>query len=284
MERRAATLLAVALLTVAGCSDGKKEAATSPRATPSAPACVDVANVPLPSDAAGLVATIGRQVKAARTFHVELVSVGEDGSRLTAGGDARTDAPAPAARLTITDEGTTYAVLLDGVAYVRDQNAEVEPGRPWARLARSDLKAVAPSGTPDPRTGAQAADLRRMLGTLLDGVDRAFRQITADTGLAIVGAGAVSGKPADDPIDGRTAHRFTGATATNAVRGDDEITALGRAGVAELPWKLWVDDRGLPLRFTVSLGRRGSLTTTYARWGAPVTIEAPPSNQVASLG
>ncbi|MFA1545092.1 hypothetical protein [Actinomadura chokoriensis] len=282
-----AVLVAAGVL-AAGCSgDAEPKAGTSPSrqaaSPPPAPAPATVGAVTLPDDPAGLVTTVGRQIKAARSFHVQLVSTGTDGSAVRADGDVRTDTATPSALLKVSDGGTTHAVLLDGVIYVRNEGEEVEPGRPWARLARKDIGAVRPSGDPGPQISKQADDLEKTLRTLLDGVDEAFREITADTGLALVRSGSLTKKPVKDRVNGQDARRYDGTTASGAVGGDPALKALDSGGIDKLPWSLWVDDKGLPQKFTVSMAGKARLEATYTRWGTPVTIQAPPANQVAGI-
>ncbi|MES9543174.1 hypothetical protein [Actinomadura sp. NPDC000600] len=280
-----AVLVAAGVL-AAGCTGGgehRKAASQSPRPTPTQAAPATVGPVTLPEDPAGLVTTIGRQIKAARAFHVQMTSMGEDGSSVRADGDVRTDTATPTAQLTISDEGRTHAVLLDGTVYVRNEGEEIEPGKPWARLARPDIGAARPTGTPEPQFSKQADDLQRTLKTLLDGVDEAFREITADTGLALVRNGSFTGKPVKEQVNGQEAQRYDGKTSTGALSGDPALKALDSGGVDTLPWSLWVDGKGLPQKFTVTMAGKARWEATYTRWGSPVTVQAPPANQVSGI-
>ena len=86
------------------------------------------------------------------------------------------------------------------------------------------------------------------------------------------------------PIRSRTS--YEGATATAAMPGE-EFKAMNGAGLKQIPWTLWLDDRGLPHKYTTALhdkrGEQVRITVTYSKWGVPVDIKPPPADQVATL-
>ncbi|MGC5013717.1 hypothetical protein ACLQ2R_23390 [Streptosporangium sp. DT93] len=52
---------------------------------------------------------------------------------------------------------------------------------------------------------------------------------------------------------------------------------------AKIDWKLVLDGRGLPATLTASYGSGATIHTAYGNWGAPVTITAPPADQIATV-
>jgi hypothetical protein len=270
-----AALLTISI-TTAGCTDDKSKVtgANTAKGTATAPATATVGPVTLPKDPTGLVATIGRQVRTARTLHAEVVTTASDGSKEEAGGDLRTDAPSPTAQLKITQSGATHAVVVNGVIYARTEGTEFEPGKPWCRLSRQEIEA------------ARLGPMAKILTTIMDGVEQSLREVSADTGLLLVKNGKFTKEAATEQMNGVGVHRYEGTTATSVMPGQ-EFQKMNSSGLKEVPWTLWVDDKGLPQKYTVSILNRqdakAAVTVTYSRWGVPVNIQPPPANQVATL-
>jgi hypothetical protein len=251
----------VPLLTVAlgltACS-GEAKPKTTPSSATLAPVA-QLAPVTLPEDPGPLVDTIAKQVKAAGSVHAE-ISTGDDAGSA----DMRTDTALPTMNVEIRDTSITHAVVLDGVIYARTDGSEVESGKPWARLARQDI----PTGSDE---------VTKMLTSLLNEVEQALNQVSADTGLAMVRDGAFAKPATTENLDGVSVHRYEGSTS-----GQKLDKALEKAGLTGVSWTLWVGDDGLPRKFSATL--KGAVSTvSYSKWGSPVTVVAPPANQVASL-
>jgi hypothetical protein len=61
-------------------------------------------------------------------------------------------------------------------------------------------------------------------------------------------------------------------------------------GLKNYPVEVWLDSHGLPVQTTIDMpamsgapGSGGVSTVTYSNWGAPVTITAPPADQVGTM-
>ena len=54
-----------------------------------------------------------------------------------------------------------------------------------------------------------------------------------------------------------------------------------QTGVNNQTVDIWVNSENLPLKLVVAEGKTGTVTATYADWGAPASITAPPAAQVA---
>jgi hypothetical protein len=186
----------------------------------------------------------------------------------------RTDGATPSAQLTVTQSGTTHAVVMNGVIYARAEGTEFEPGKPWCRLSRQEIEA------------AQLGPMARILTTIVDGVEKSMGEISTDTGLSLARNGKLTKDPVKEQLNGVTVHRYEGTTATSAMPGQ-EFQKMNSGGLKQIPWTLWVDDKGLPHKYTVALLNKQSAkvtsTVTYSKWGAPVSIQLPPANQVATL-
>ncbi|MBC6456729.1 hypothetical protein [Actinomadura sp. HBU206391] len=239
--------------------------------------------VTLPDQPAALVDVISRQVKAARTLHAEIVVSATAGDRqqqekVTA--QVRTDTPSPSAQMTIIESDkaeptTTEAVVTDGVIYTRVEGEEQAPGKPWIRLSRQDLSS--------PELGPFA----KVFTTIYNQTEQSLREVSADTGLALVRNGAFTGTPTTEPLDGAQVRRYTGRTKTATMATDPTFDQMAKNGLAELSWRLWVDDKGLPRKYEVTMLTPQSTkvlhTASYTQWGGPVLIKAPPAAQVATL-
>jgi hypothetical protein len=240
--------------------------------------------VTLPDQPAALVDVISRQVKAARTLHARLIvsaTTGREQEQEKVTAQVRTDTPSPSAQMTIIESDkaeptTTEAVVTDGVIYTRVEGVEQAPGKPWIRLSRQDLS--------NPQLGPFA----KVFATIYNETEKSLREVSADTGLALVRNGALTGTPGAETLDGTQVRRYTGTTKTATMTASDPTFGqMAKNGLAELSWRLWVDDKGLPRKFEVTLltptGTRTLHTATYTRWGDPVLIKAPPAAQTATL-
>jgi hypothetical protein len=70
------------------------------------------------------------------------------------------------------------------------------------------------------------------------------------------------------------------------------LTTAQQKGLTNYPVGVWVNSSGLPVQTTINLPSIGAgatatggglSTITYSNWGAPVTITAPPADQVGTL-
>ncbi|MDQ2796662.1 MAG: hypothetical protein M3Y06_05805 [Actinomycetota bacterium] len=64
-----------------------------------------------------------------------------------------------------------------------------------------------------------------------------------------------------------------------------DVTANGGLGTASIPADLYVDESGRPIKIRVALSVVGSptdATIEFSKFGAPVTITAPPADQIAT--
>jgi hypothetical protein len=94
--------------------------------------------------------------------------------------------------------------------------------------------------------------MAKILTTIMDGVEQSLREVSADTGLLLVKNGKFTKEAATEQMNGVGVHRYEGSTATNAMPGQ-EFQKMNTSGLKEVPWILWVDDKGLPQKYTVSI-------------------------------
>lgn len=274
---------------LSGCSGGSDEGGrpkggpSTERQAPPTPAA-SLASVSLPGQPGPLVDLIGRQSRSAGTVHAEIYTTGGEGAqkvdeKTTA--QMRTGVRSPSAQLTIvdanpSDPSTTEAIVTGGTVFTRVDGQEQAPGKPWVRLSRQDA------------ANPELKPFAKLLTGMLDGVDQALAQLSTDTGLALVRNGSFKGAAGNEKLDGVAVHSYTGTTpASSMKKSDPAFDALSQIGVKDIPWRLWVDDKGLPRKFQVDVETQGTKTVhvvTYKQWGEPLTIEAPPAAKVHILG
>ncbi|HEV2780966.1 MAG TPA: hypothetical protein VGX25_16400 [Actinophytocola sp.] len=204
--------------------------------------------------AADVTAQLAGRTSAHVTFEVTGGATGDGGYRTT---------PDLAADFTMTGpDGPSRFIMLDGIMYVRPPRPE-QPARPWLRFAagRQDVAALA---------GAmiEQADIGRQLGRL-----RQAGTITAT---------------ATETVDGQPVYRYkidldvarlAEAEADHVLKTG--LRELRAQGVERIPYELWLDGTGLPVKITMDLpGQSAKLTIGYTRWGEPVDVTAPPADQV----
>ncbi|TDC75566.1 LppX_LprAFG lipoprotein [Actinomadura sp. 7K507] len=289
--RLLAVSLGVALVVggLSGCSGGSDEggkpqggSGTQGQAPPTPAAAL--ASVALPGQPGPLVDLISRQARSAGTVHAEIYTTGGEGAqkideKTTA--QMRTGVRSPSAQLTIvdanpSDPSTTEAIVTGGTVYTRVDGQEQAPGKPWVRLSRKDA------------ANPELKPFAKLLTGMLDGVDQAMAQLSTDTGLALVRNGSFEGAAGNEKLDGVAVHSYSGSTPASSMKeSDPAFDALSQIGVGDIPWKLWVDGKGLPQKFQVEVATQGTKTVhvvTYKQWGEPLTVEAPPAAKVHILG
>lgn len=259
-------LLAVATsaaLALAGCGGAAPPAAApAPAATAPAPAGAigDAAQL---SDAL----TTATQGKNSATLKVELIAgeqtVDGEGAYSVEGGDIKMRL-----NLIVPDQNVSVELrLLDRTIYAKLPAASGAPV--WVRL-------------PVDANNPQTAEFAKLIDQI--DVSKQFEQLRT--------AGRLTGQ-GPDTLDGAPTTRYdlavdverAAATATNdAVRG--QMTTLIQGGVRTVYTQVWTDQAGLPrqIRTSYTIGNQSFLTTRkMSDWGAPVTIEAPPADQIQAI-
>ena len=280
----ALALTAAAAVAISGCSgsDDPPHGSTSPSAPPT------LGKVSLPDDPAALADLASKQIR--RMTSVKMTATTKlgkvDGGTITASLGRSGNAPAASLRFEEAPNGTLEVVqgmMIGNTFYMRDLNDDAAPGKPWLRLSTGDVK--------DPRLGQTSKVFQTAVGQIAG----AIKQATGESDMANIRPGKLTADPVDDTIDGTKVRRYAGTTELAELSGsgqdeqDQQVQAvLSKNGVKSFPWKLWVDQSGLPRRFSVrmKIADRGTFSaqTTYSGWGAPVEVKPPPANQVTGLG
>ncbi|GAA4866092.1 hypothetical protein [Saccharopolyspora rosea] len=161
--------------------------------------------------------------------------------------------------------------IVDGVGYLRTPLIRPEPDKPWLRIS-SDGQDFA------------AKLLSPALDQLHEAVDphATFAGVESATRIA---------DRAPDTVDGRPATRYelriiTAQAARTAPdpQQRQRFRKAAESGEPELGYQLWLDDHGLPVKFTAAqrVAQAGdvSLTSTYRDWGTRADISTPPADEI----
>jgi hypothetical protein len=157
-------------------------------------------------------------------------------------------------------------IVADGKTYVQLPATMNQSGKPWVLVSRD-------SSNPTVRT----------MATLIESVQSAASpsQITAFTSAArrvtLVG---------NEPLDGTQVNHYSIDVDVDKLPN----TLPGRqlllgAGLTSLPVELYVDGEGRPVKVTQDLtvrGQHSSTVITLSKFNEPVSISAPPADQVAT--
>ncbi|HEX5119470.1 MAG TPA: hypothetical protein VFW65_30135 [Pseudonocardiaceae bacterium] len=283
---RSKTLLvagaAVAALALAGCGPSSIIGSAAPQGqqVPQRSATQqDQAGKPA-STVADLGAAVKQNTSQHNSVHVTMaMSVPEVGS-INSTGDL-TFSPSLAEHMTmaVPSLGNMETVLVNGTMYVKLPaqlaNLMGSTGKPWTKF---DLGADNP--------------LSASLGSTAD----VAAQADPTKLLQQIAAGTIT-KVTHGTVNGVAATHYTitvdVAKMVAAQSGDQaEEQALQQLGVTSVPFDIWVDSNDLPLRIVTHVAyaepgtnqsEQVTITINYTDWGKPVTISAPPADQVGSL-
>jgi hypothetical protein len=271
----AVTGVAVAL---AACSSSKNDSSSTAPVTAPASGGTSSAGSSTPAgggnsggSAAGIDAASFVAQATAATEKAQTVKVKESmtllGIPITANGAAKfSDQTADADVTSNTPAGPVQVIIVGGDVYLKGLT-KATPGKPWTKNAGESKEIASALKQSDPRLALQMfADV----GTL--------KQVGTET------------------INGVSATHYSVTVELAKVAKQhpevaDILNVLIKQGVKTQDVQLWVDAQKRPVRIVTSAqlpnpakpGQKidSRQTVDFTDWGAPVTIQAPPSDQVA---
>jgi hypothetical protein len=226
---------------------------------------------------AALTKSIGDRTVEKNSTHMTLSAMAA-GQETTGEGDLELGSEDAAMSMDMTTGmGSMSMVFVDRTLYMKLPQ-EAEPGKPWFRIDPND-----------------DSELAKALGTMSEQLSK-----NADPRASLEmfqNAGEITDTRAED-LDGTpTTHytitvdvkRLAANQADPTVQEGMEKAIAG--GMKDFPVNVWVDENGLPLRFTLDTPTpdgKGGMTTIkmridYSKWGEPVEITAPPADQVGAI-
>ena len=247
-----------AVVALTGCAPAAKDAASSP-ASSSAPA--------QPTDAAGLSALLEESASKVHSAHLAM-NITAGTTSLTGSGD-ETLAAGKLASLDLTEQipqaGALRIVLVDGKTYLQLPPAMNTSGKPWVLVS-----------------AASSNPMVRQLATTLDAVKQTA---SLDQFATFSSAATVTGHK-QETLDGAPTTHYTLTVDVQklpaTLPGKQQLVA---AGLTSLPMDMWVDTQGRPVKFTEQVAVKGqqvNTAVTLGKYDEPVTVTAPPADQVAT--
>jgi hypothetical protein len=162
--------------------------------------------------------------------------------------------------------GTVQVVLVNQVIYLRAPQLSRLTGnaaKPWVKV---DLA--------DPRNMFRASFSRLVNQADPSKLAQTFKSIK---GLRDLGTEHVNGVEA-------THYRVRIGVAAAARAGGADASQLRRAGLPKTAdVDAWIDTLQRPARISMNVGSLAKVSLTFTRWGEPVTVTAPPANQVGTV-
>lgn len=171
-----------------------------------------------------------------------------------------------------TAAGTEQVLLVDNVFYMQIPGMQDLTGKPWIKADSSNQV------------------FATMLNNIKDNADpsQMIKNLEASGTLTGTDTAQLNGQP--------TTHYKITVDVDKMIANQTDPTMKQLLGMAEqqglknYPVEVWLDGHGLPVQTTINMpslsgaaGSDGVSTVTYTNWGAPVTITAPPADQVGTM-
>ena len=221
--------------------------------------------MPPATDAAGLAESLRRGISSVSSVHLVL-NVTNPSQTISSEGDARL-AGGTLQDLDITEElgsvGKRRLLIVDQATYAQLGTAN-PAGKPWLLVTRD-------STNPTARNLAVSLEAVRRSASL----DHFSAFASAARTVTLAGKESVNGTPVN--------HYSIQVDVTKLPDGTPGRAPLLAAGITTLPIELYVDDQGRPVKATQDLTVQGQHTSTliaFSKFNDPVSISAPPPDQV----
>jgi hypothetical protein len=180
------------------------------------------------------------------------------------------DVPSVGSMQMVVVDGTFYLKLPSGLAGLMGGADSGLGDKPWIKL---DL------GSSDALT--------RSLGSTADFANQVD---PAQMINQIKSAGTIT-KVTHETLDGQPTTHYLISVDVSKLAGEEKQSVAG-LGLTTLPFDIWVNSDNLPVRIITKVGyadpvsgssQQVAITVNYTNWGEPVTVAAPPADQVGSL-
>lgn len=265
----AAACIAAALI-VTGCSsstNGAPRTATAPGAGSAATGAATTGSQPATASPAPDAAHLGARMLAAvdtlTSLHMTIGGTAVDGS----GDAAMSHGKTTASDMTIDTAGIQVEVrTIGGKTWVKLPPAQRASGKPWTLVS-------ATSTNPAIRAMASSMQTTQSMTSL----SSFLALVRATTKFQVVGADTVNGAPAT--------HYALTVDLTKVDFPGNLGQAIKQAHISAVPVDLWTDghDRPVQVREDISAGGQSiTIQIGMSDFDKPVTISAPPSDQVST--
>ncbi|MEW2501573.1 hypothetical protein AB0878_13940 [Amycolatopsis sp. NPDC047767] len=230
----------------------------------------------------------GTQKSKSSKMSMEMTSAGKT---VTAQGEAAYGAQGTTFHMTVNADGEqTEMILVDNATYLKipaDQATQLGTDKPWLKISPDGDDPISKALAGSMAQAGQQSDPTQ----LLDQLSEAGKIVSSD----------------QTEVDGQKANHYK--VDIDMVKALDKLLkAAPEATKAKLkeeaqgkniriPMEIWVDKNQLPLQISMDESEMvkemggnaasagtGKFVVKYSDWGAPVTIAAPPADQVADMG
>ena len=282
--------IGAALISLAGCGGGTVSGSAQPQGATGGSGGGSSSSSQKISTVSELGALVQHNASGKTSAHINMSMNMTGLGAITATGDMKFAGTQSAEHMTMTMPGigdmemimigtTSYLKLPSGLAGMTGGDS----GKPWVKI---DL-------------GGDSA-LAQSLGSTADLADE-----TDPTQLIskIAQAGMIT-NISHDTVDGQPTTHYSITVdvqkmlATMGAGSADEKQAMSQLGLKSMPFDIWVNSDNLPVKITTDLAMSGlgasaggsgaatqvDMTVTYTNWGESVNIQAPPADQVGTMG
>jgi hypothetical protein len=216
---------------------------------------------------------VGNSVEQATTVQVTMKSgVG------TTSGSIKFGDPVAEKMTLDTPNGTEQVLLVDNIFYMQIPGMQDLTNKPWLKIDTTD--------TSNPANQIFTA----LVSSIKENADPSQMIKNLEAGGTLTGTDTAQ-------LGGQsTTHYKITVDIDKMIANQTDPTMKQLLGMAEqqglknYPVEVWLDSHGLPVQTTIDMpamsgapGSGGVSTVTYSNWGAPVTITAPPADQVGTM-
>lgn len=222
-----------------------------------------------PANGPVLAALLTKNLDQTTSLHLDM-SINAAGQKITGSGDETfADGKVTAVDLTekVPTAGSIQIVVIGTQVYAKLPAAlsAANPSQPWV---------MADANSSDP--------IARALGTSAGSV---LSQSSLSSYSDLAAAAVTVTSKGSDSVNGTPATHYSIMVDLTKLPVDSQAAqSLSAAGLSTLPADLWLDSQGRLLRFTEKVtvsGQTVSTEVTISKYNQPVTISAPPADQIA---
>ena len=216
---------------------------------------------------------VGNSVEQATTVQVSMKSgVG------TTTGSIKFGDPIAEKMTLNTPNGSEQVLLVDNVFYMQIPGMQDLTNKPWIKI------------DPNDSSNPAAQIFSAFVNSIKENADPSQMIKNLEAGGTLTGTDTVQ-------LNGQsTTHYKITVDIDKMIADQTDPTMKQLLGMAEqqglknYPVEVWLDGHGLPVQTTIDMpalsgapGSGGVSTVTYSDWGAPVSISAPPADQVGTM-
>jgi hypothetical protein len=231
------------------------------------------------STVADLGALVQHNASAKNSVHVQMDMSIPGAGAISAQGDMKFAGTQSAEQMTMTvpGAGAMQMVIVGGNFYMKLPAALSSSDKPWVKVDTSGNDALSQS-----------------LGSTASLADQTDPTQLIDK---IKSAGTITNTTHEQLNGEATTHYSINVDvkkmAANMASTDTEKQALSQLGATTMPFDIWVNSDNLPVKIVTKIAfpdptsgksEQVSMTALYTNWGQPVTVTAPPADQVGTLG